>query len=262
MTFSELPRVRDTCTILSLHPPTDFIFSFASTATKKISESVVETAQTIKKTVEEGKIDNIIDKVWSLTFLRQILQHLEAIVPQCVEVSGMSQGLTHLCVFQTILGDFQKEQEKFVQEKKSKKSGTTTGKNIKLFIPPGSVQYFWEIKFKFASLFPVTWLIRSCTVLGVDNCPLKLLLQRMQNIIQTECSRQGLQVWRAPPSFPQHIKVISFISPFGCVPITVLKDIIQFWLRFLGSPGCSSVLLRTSENLELLLIDSSVEQLW
>ncbi|TWW67127.1 synapse-associated protein 1 [Takifugu flavidus] len=62
----------------------DFIFSFASTATKKISDSVVETAQTIKKTVEEGKIDNIIDK--------------------------------------TILGDFQKEQEKFVQEKKSKKS--------------------------------------------------------------------------------------------------------------------------------------------
>lgn len=64
----------------------DFIFNFASTATKKISDSVVETAQTIKKTVEEGKIDNIIDK--------------------------------------TILGDFQKEQKKFVQEKKSKKSDT------------------------------------------------------------------------------------------------------------------------------------------
>ncbi|XP_070684073.1 synapse-associated protein 1-like [Pempheris klunzingeri] len=61
-----------------------YIFSFASTATKKISESVVETAQTIKKTVEEGKIDGIIDK--------------------------------------TFLGDFQKEQEKFVQEKKAKKS--------------------------------------------------------------------------------------------------------------------------------------------
>ncbi|KAG8001329.1 Synapse-associated protein 1 [Nibea albiflora] len=40
----------------------DYIFSFASTATKKISESVVGTAQTIKKTVEEGKIDGIIDK--------------------------------------------------------------------------------------------------------------------------------------------------------------------------------------------------------
>nr|XP_046255003.1 synapse-associated protein 1-like [Scatophagus argus] len=62
----------------------DYIFSFASSATKKISESVVETAQTIKKTVEEGKIDGIIDK--------------------------------------TFLGDFQKEQEKFVQEKKAKKS--------------------------------------------------------------------------------------------------------------------------------------------
>ncbi|KAJ0056341.1 hypothetical protein NL108_006460, partial [Boleophthalmus pectinirostris] len=58
-----------------------FIFSFASTATKKISESVVETANTIKKSVEEGKI---IDK--------------------------------------TFLGDFQKEQEKFVQEKKAKRS--------------------------------------------------------------------------------------------------------------------------------------------
>ncbi|KAM9860709.1 synapse-associated protein 1 [Aulostomus maculatus] len=62
----------------------DYIFSFASTATKKISESMVETAQTIKKSVEEGKIDGIIDK--------------------------------------TFLGDFQKEQEKFVQEKKAKKS--------------------------------------------------------------------------------------------------------------------------------------------
>ncbi|XP_041833323.1 synapse-associated protein 1 [Melanotaenia boesemani] len=62
----------------------DYIFSFASNATKKISESVVETAQTIKKTVEEGKIDGIMDK--------------------------------------TFLGDFHKEQEKFVQEKKAKKS--------------------------------------------------------------------------------------------------------------------------------------------
>lgn len=62
----------------------DFIFSFASSATKKISDSMVETAQTIKKSVEEGKIDGIIDK--------------------------------------TFLGDFQKEQEKFVQEKKAKRS--------------------------------------------------------------------------------------------------------------------------------------------
>ncbi|XP_029985319.1 synapse-associated protein 1-like isoform X2 [Sphaeramia orbicularis] len=62
----------------------EYIFSFATSATKKISESVVETAQTIKKSVEEGKIDGIIDK--------------------------------------TFLGDFQKEQEKFVQEKKAKRS--------------------------------------------------------------------------------------------------------------------------------------------
>lgn len=61
-----------------------YIYNFASSASKKISESVAETAQTIKKSVEEGKIDGIIDK--------------------------------------TILGDFQKEQEKFVQEKNAKKS--------------------------------------------------------------------------------------------------------------------------------------------
>ncbi|KAM4596525.1 synapse-associated protein 1 [Fundulus diaphanus] len=61
-----------------------FIFSFASSATKKLSESVAETAQSIRKTVEEGKIDGIIDK--------------------------------------TILGDFQKEQQRFVQEKKAKRS--------------------------------------------------------------------------------------------------------------------------------------------
>ncbi|KAM3877102.1 synapse-associated protein 1-like [Diretmus argenteus] len=62
----------------------DYIFSFASNATKKISDSVAETAQTIKKSVEEGNIDGIIDK--------------------------------------TFLGDFQKEQKKFVQENKAKKS--------------------------------------------------------------------------------------------------------------------------------------------
>lgn len=40
-----------------------YLFNFATTATKKISESVAETAQTIKKSVEEGKIETIIDKV-------------------------------------------------------------------------------------------------------------------------------------------------------------------------------------------------------
>ena len=42
---------------------TDYLFNFASAATKKITESVAETAQTIKKSVEEGKIDDIFDKV-------------------------------------------------------------------------------------------------------------------------------------------------------------------------------------------------------
>ncbi|KAI1899829.1 hypothetical protein AGOR_G00065790 [Albula goreensis] len=61
-----------------------YLYNFASSATKKISESVTETAQTIKKSVEEGNIDGIIDK--------------------------------------TIIGDFQKEQEKFLQEKHAKKT--------------------------------------------------------------------------------------------------------------------------------------------
>ncbi|XP_039331346.1 synapse-associated protein 1 [Saimiri boliviensis] len=70
-----------------LHQAKDFgnyLFNFASAATKKITESVAETAQTIKKSVEEGKIDDIIDK--------------------------------------TIIGDFQKEQKKFVEEQHTKKS--------------------------------------------------------------------------------------------------------------------------------------------
>ncbi|KAK0138662.1 Synapse-associated protein 1 [Merluccius polli] len=57
------------------------IYDFASSASKQVSL----TAQTIKKSVEEGKFDGIIDK--------------------------------------TILGEFQKEQEKFVQEKNAKQLG-------------------------------------------------------------------------------------------------------------------------------------------
>ncbi|XP_068176514.1 synapse-associated protein 1-like isoform X2 [Antennarius striatus] len=57
------------------------IFSLASRASSRISSSVVDTAQSVRRTVEEGRI---IDK--------------------------------------TFLGDFQKEQEKFVQEKNSRKS--------------------------------------------------------------------------------------------------------------------------------------------
>uniref|UniRef100_H3AYC1 Synapse associated protein 1 n=1 Tax=Latimeria chalumnae TaxID=7897 RepID=H3AYC1_LATCH len=63
---------------------TDFLLGVAVSATRKVSESVWETAQTIKKSVDENPIDNIIDK--------------------------------------TILGDFKKEQEKFVKEQKSRKT--------------------------------------------------------------------------------------------------------------------------------------------
>ncbi|XP_043928720.1 synapse-associated protein 1 [Protopterus annectens] len=61
-----------------------YLLNFATTATKKITESVSETAHTFKKSVEEGSIDGILDK--------------------------------------TIIGDFQKEQEKFVQEKHTRKT--------------------------------------------------------------------------------------------------------------------------------------------
>ncbi|XP_068597990.1 synapse-associated protein 1-like [Brachionichthys hirsutus] len=110
------------------------IFSFATNATKKISDSVVETAQSIRRTVEEGKMDAIMDK--------------------------------------TFLGDFQKEQEKFVQEKKSKKSeaavppwsGYTEEETIQQQIlalsadkrnflrdPPAGVQF----QFSMEQMFPV-----------------------------------------------------------------------------------------------------------
>ncbi|KAM3619718.1 uncharacterized protein V6R79_012481 [Siganus canaliculatus] len=62
-----------------------YIYNVASSASKKLSESVVETAQTLKKSVEEGKINGVLDK--------------------------------------TILGEFKKEQEKFLEEKKAKRSG-------------------------------------------------------------------------------------------------------------------------------------------
>ncbi|XP_039983894.1 synapse-associated protein 1-like [Xiphias gladius] len=62
-----------------------YIYNVASRASKKLSESVAETAQTLKKSVEDGKVNGIIEK--------------------------------------TILGDFQKEQEKFVKEKEAKKFG-------------------------------------------------------------------------------------------------------------------------------------------
>lgn len=92
-----------------------YIFNFASTASKKLSESVAETAQNLKKSVEEGKINGIIDKVvchGSVFGIRLFFysKHIE---------SG------HLYSYpQTILGDFQKEQQRFVEEKKAKQSGS------------------------------------------------------------------------------------------------------------------------------------------
>ncbi|XP_076134609.1 synapse-associated protein 1 [Alosa pseudoharengus] len=111
-----------------------YILNFASSATKKITESVAETAQTIKKSVEEGNIDGIIDK--------------------------------------TILGDFQKEQQKFVQEKNAKRSDVavppwvgyneeetiqqqilalSADKRNFLRDPPAGVQFHFE----FDQMFPV-----------------------------------------------------------------------------------------------------------
>ncbi|KAM6921158.1 synapse-associated protein 1-like [Xenentodon cancila] len=62
-----------------------FISHFAVVASKKLSESVIGTAETLKKSVEEGKLSEIVDK--------------------------------------TILGDFQREQERFLKEKNAKKYG-------------------------------------------------------------------------------------------------------------------------------------------
>ncbi|XP_007568528.1 synapse-associated protein 1-like isoform X1 [Poecilia formosa] len=67
------------------HSLSDSIFNFASKASKKLTETVVQTAQSLRKSVEEGKLNEFIDK--------------------------------------TILGDFQKEQDKFVLERKTKKIG-------------------------------------------------------------------------------------------------------------------------------------------
>ncbi|XP_044054642.1 synapse-associated protein 1-like [Siniperca chuatsi] len=111
-----------------------YVYKFASSASKKLSESVVETAQTLKKSVEEGTINGIIDK--------------------------------------TILGDFQKEQERFVQEKKARKSGAavppwvgyneedtiqqqilalSADKRNFLRDPPAGVQFHFE----FEQMYPV-----------------------------------------------------------------------------------------------------------
>ncbi|XP_059805210.1 synapse-associated protein 1-like isoform X2 [Hypanus sabinus] len=63
-----------------------YLRKVATSATKKVSDSMRETAQTIKKSVEEHKIGTLLDM--------------------------------------TIIGNFNKEQEKFMKEQKSKKSGS------------------------------------------------------------------------------------------------------------------------------------------
>uniref|UniRef100_A0A4W3JSR7 Synapse-associated protein 1-like n=1 Tax=Callorhinchus milii TaxID=7868 RepID=A0A4W3JSR7_CALMI len=83
----ELGKSPVTGLLFVYHLIADYLYNAASSATKKVSESVRGTAQTIKKSVEERKIDDLFNK--------------------------------------TIIGDFKKEQEKFVKEKKSKKSGST-----------------------------------------------------------------------------------------------------------------------------------------
>ena len=50
---------------------TGFIYDFASSASKKLSL----TAQTIKKSVEEGKFDGIIDKVLHCIIIHLICPH-------------------------------------------------------------------------------------------------------------------------------------------------------------------------------------------
>uniref|UniRef100_A0A4W3JIG9 Synapse-associated protein 1-like n=1 Tax=Callorhinchus milii TaxID=7868 RepID=A0A4W3JIG9_CALMI len=97
----ELGKSPVTGLLFVYHLIADYLYNAASSATKKVSESVRGTAQTIKKSVEERKIDDLFNK--------------------------------------TIIGDFKKEQEKFVKEKKSKKSGT-------LF----SVFYYGVLYFGFA----------------------------------------------------------------------------------------------------------------
>ncbi|XP_032428902.1 synapse-associated protein 1 [Xiphophorus hellerii] len=67
------------------HSLSGSIFNFASKACKKLTESVAETAQSLRESVEGGKLNEFIDK--------------------------------------TILGDFQKEQDKFVLERQAKNIG-------------------------------------------------------------------------------------------------------------------------------------------
>uniref|UniRef100_A0A3B5PPW5 Uncharacterized protein n=1 Tax=Xiphophorus maculatus TaxID=8083 RepID=A0A3B5PPW5_XIPMA len=67
------------------HSLSGSIFNFASKACKKLTESVAETAHSLRESVEAGKLNEFVDK--------------------------------------TILGDFQKEQDKFVLGRQAKNIG-------------------------------------------------------------------------------------------------------------------------------------------
>lgn len=67
-----------------------YILNFANTASKKLSESVAETAQTIKRGVEEGRIDGIIDKVSSWWFRISAMCFLSKMFPKDRFLNPMS----------------------------------------------------------------------------------------------------------------------------------------------------------------------------
>lgn len=87
-----------------------YIYNFASSASKKLSESVVETAQNLKKSVEEGKINGIIDKVstswflilpfyWNKTFYwsKGLAIFTEILFLPSDHIGGFPEGTTEVC---------------------------------------------------------------------------------------------------------------------------------------------------------------------
>lgn len=94
--------------------------------------------------------------------------------------------------FQTILGDFQKEQQKFVKEKKSKKSGEFTSIFFKCI--SASLKYYFSRRCSSSLSFYL--FIYSCTVCGenvviffalyLHHCHLELTLESRQDQIHTE----------------------------------------------------------------------------
>ncbi|XP_067862815.1 synapse-associated protein 1-like isoform X2 [Heptranchias perlo] len=141
----------------------NYLRNVATSATKKVSESMRDTAQTIKKSVEEHKIDNLLDM--------------------------------------TIIGDFKKEQEKFVKEQKLKKSDSalppwagyneeivrqqilslSTERRNFLRDPPAGVQF----SFDFDSIAPV-----AIVMLREDELLSKMRFELVPKLVKEE------QFWR------------------------------------------------------------------